>query len=640
MRKTKQILSLILLIGILMTNISPIVLAKSIGECEKVNLVFDHDCVSVLRIKETNMLKQVPYVCYIDPDTGIKYPAFCVEPEKPGIGTGAGNSYDVNVSELSNPILWRMLYKGYVGSTYTDWGLECDDDLYFATKVAVHCFADGSTPVTKYELPHRVGIGDNATLEDIQRRGAKVLQVAQTIYDYAYSSSDNYIKAIVSINKSGDLVEETINGTKYVVQKYSVTANKELSSYKVSILNFPEGTKILNSNNVESVIMNSSIIKIAIPTNKVVENSTGYINITEAQVKSYPIFYGNSGDDATQNYIFTDPTEVVATFTSLNIDPYKSILKIVKTDDEKIPVAGAVFNLKYEDGTNIGNYTTDNNGTISVTKLKQGNVIATEVSVPSKYVLDSSSKYVHLEYNSSSTLNVINNLKRGNLKVIKVDKDNNEIKIPNVEFQLLNSSKKVIGTYITDKNCEIHVDGLKIGNYTLKETKSNSNYYPLGKDIVVTIEADKTTTKIIENEYIKGQIKVIKVDSDYNEIKIADAEFQIIDSNNKVVETIKTSSNGIAITGDLRIGKYKIREIATGEDYILDEGNKEVTIEKDKTTEVVIENLHKKGNVKVFKVDADNNKVVLGNVKFDLFSEEFNKVIGTYTTDVNRRNTY
>ena len=59
-----------------------------------------------------------------------------------GIGTGAGNNYDVSITELSNPILWRMLYKGYVGSTYTSWGLECDDDLYFATKTAVHCWVD------------------------------------------------------------------------------------------------------------------------------------------------------------------------------------------------------------------------------------------------------------------------------------------------------------------------------------------------------------------------------------------------------------------------------------------------------------------------------------------------------------------
>ena len=188
------------MICILTSNISTI-FAKSICESEKVNLVFDHDCVSVLRIKGTNMLKQVAYVCYKDPDTGIKYPAFCVEPDKEGIGTGAGDSYDVTLSALSNPILWRMLYKGYVGSSYASWGLECDDDLYFATKAAVHCFADGTTPVTKYEIPHRVGHGDNVSLEEVQRRGAKVLEVAQAIYDYAYNSSENYIKASVSVSK-------------------------------------------------------------------------------------------------------------------------------------------------------------------------------------------------------------------------------------------------------------------------------------------------------------------------------------------------------------------------------------------------------------------------------------------------------
>ena len=42
----------------------------------------------------------------------------------------------------------------------------------------------------------------------------------------------------------------------------------------------------------------------------------------------------------------------------------------------------------------------------------------------------------------------------------------------------------------------------------------------------------------------------------------------------------------------------------------------------------------KKGNLKIFKVDKDNHKIALGNVKFDLFSEEFQKVIGTYTTNV------
>lgn len=81
MKKTKKIIPLLLLMCLLSSNFANI-FALSISQSDKVNLFFDHDCVSVLEIKETNMLKQVPYVCYQDPDTGIKYPAFCVEPEK------------------------------------------------------------------------------------------------------------------------------------------------------------------------------------------------------------------------------------------------------------------------------------------------------------------------------------------------------------------------------------------------------------------------------------------------------------------------------------------------------------------------------------------------------------------------------
>lgn len=81
MKKTKKILSIILLLIILISNFYQI-FAKSISQCEKVNLIYDHDCISVLKIKGKDMLKQVAYVCYKDPETNKIYPAFCVEPEK------------------------------------------------------------------------------------------------------------------------------------------------------------------------------------------------------------------------------------------------------------------------------------------------------------------------------------------------------------------------------------------------------------------------------------------------------------------------------------------------------------------------------------------------------------------------------
>lgn len=61
----------------------------------------------------------------------------------------------------------------------------------------------------------------------------------------------------------------------------------------------------------------------------------------------------------------------------------------------------------------------------------------------------------------------------------------------------------------------------------------------------------------------------------------------------------------------------------------------EFTIVKDKVSSIVIENKHKEGNVKVYKVDKDNHFITMGGIKFELYSEEFNKLVGTYVTDLN-----
>ena len=79
-------------------------------------------------------------------------------------------------------------------------------------------------------------------------------------------------------------------------------------------------------------------------------------------------------------------------------------------------------------------------------------------------------------------------------------------------------------------------------------------------------------------------------------------------------------------------------EASSTKHYILTTQEVDVSVEFGDTKEIEITNLHKKGNLKVFKVDKDNNRVALGNVEFDLYSEEYQKVIGTYYTDVNRRN--
>ncbi len=621
--KIKKFLTILIITIILLTNIST-GYVKALTENETINLVKDHTCASLLKVKGQDMMKTVVYVYYRDAN-GQKYPAFCVEPEKDGIGMGAGDSYDVTVNQISDNVLWRMLYKGYMGTSYWDWGLECDDDLYYATKTAVHCMAENISPKEKYEIATRVGRYDNLSLEEVKRRSAKVLEVSQNIYDFGYSGTENYMKPVLNINKNGELVEETINGVKYIVQKYNITANKALSSYKVGIENFPAGSKIMDNNQNETSNMTNSNFKIAIPKNSITYNINGKIHITDAEVKTYPIFYANSKNPNTQDYVtYSVPNEKGYKTIDLYIDAYKSKIKIIKTDKETGErLAGIKFNAKYEDGTYIGEYVTNANGEISITKLKQGRIIITEIDSGKHYILDDTEHVIDIEYNEEISMDITNMHKKGNIKIIKVDKDNNDLTLGAVEFDLLNEKGDIVNHIITDVNGEAEIKDINTGNYILRETKTKREY-KLAVDQDIIVEWNKLTEIKIENERKKGQIKIIKIDKDNEEIKLQGVKFEIIDKNNSVVETIVTNEQGEATTSRLPIGEYKVKEVSIGtnENYILNEEIKTIIIEEDKIKNIEFENEYKKGKLIIHKLDLDDKNIPIPNVEFEIIHED------------------
>ena len=635
--KTIKILSFLILMVLIITNISPI-FALSYHDSQIITLEKDHDCISLLKIQGKDMLKAVVYVVYRDPATGRKQPAFCIEHEKEGIGTGAGDSYEVTLNLMRDERLWRALYKGYMGSSYLDWGLECDDDLYYATKTAVHCLSDGSTPKGKYEVPNRVGWGENVSLEEVQRRATKVLDVAQQLYNYAVNGTEEYMEPTITANKEATEREETINQTNYLVQSYKVTANREIETYNVAINNFPEGTKILNSLNEETNTMSNNIFKIAIPVENIRSNTTGYVSITDAKVKTYPVFYARAYDEENQDYItYADSVENASTVTERKIDAYKSGLEIIKKDKETGErLEGVTFNIKYADNNeDIGDFTTDSNGTITINKLRQGKIVITEKNTKEEYILDTTPIKTDLKYNSVVKVDVDNIHKKGNVKVFKVDKDNNKITLGNVKFDLYSVEfDKVIGTYATDENGEINIENLRTGDYKLIEKETNK-WYDLTDDTEIRVEWDTTINTIIENELKKGQIKVIKVDKENNEVKIPGVTFEILDEEGNVLEKITTDENGEAITKKYSIRDYEkliLREIETDERYVLNDKPQTVELEANQIKTITFENEKIKGKVEITKVDKNDSSKKIEGAKFGLYNDE-DELIDTLITN-------
>ncbi len=125
---------------------------------------------------------------------------------------------------------------------------------------------------------------------------------------------------------------------------------------------------------------------------------------------------------------------------------------------------------------------------------------------------------------------------RGNIKVIKVNKEDHNIKLQGVGFYIQhkktgkyvkqNQSGKIsyvetrdkATEFITDSNGEISVKNLIVGDYLAYETKNpNYGYKQLTTAVGMTVIAGKTTEEIVENEqiYVKlsGYVWVDKPDT-------------------------------------------------------------------------------------------------------------------------------
>lgn len=573
-------------------------------------------------------------------DQGIRRIAYCVDPDLNGIGwiEGEQDGYHVDLNKvLSDVRLWRVYRHGYPYVSAKNLGVETEDDAYLATKQAGYWIIRGYKleDIYTYFRPGDTSI-NGQNLEDIQRRGKKVIDAIYHLVDLGYNGTETQeVNGLIKINKSGDFIQDENND--YYSQKYTVSSSTSMSGYTIkSISNFPEGSYISDLNGKgKNTFISGEKFKVMIPKKSINENITGKIEI-EGKCQNYPVYYGEARDKNTQNYAVTvDSYSDIIETVKLDIDAYKSNIKLTKVDKQtKEKISGVKFNFKYENGTNIGDYTTDKNGEIYIKNLKQGTIIAKEIETKNEYILDTKENKINLEYNDNKTITIENEHKKGDLKIVKVDKDDNSITLGGVEFDLIDSKGKIVKHLTTDANGVAEVKGVDTGNYTLKETVAKMEYkIALDKD--VTIKWNEISEIKVENEKRKGQIKIIKVDKDYNEVKLKNVEFQIIDNNNRIVETVKTDENGEVKTSKLPIGEYKVKEVSLGtnEEYILNEEPKTVTVEEDKIKSIQFENEHKKGSLKIYKVDLDNKKIPISDVEFEITDKDGYKYVAKSNKD-------
>lgn len=440
---------------------------------------------------------------YID-DNGITRIAYCVNPDLKGIGYISGEvvGYDVEIKNLlSDNKLWRALVNGYPYNSPESMGVETDDDAYLATKMAIYAIMRGNTEndIRTLYRPGKDKV-EGQSLEEIERRGTKVIETICKLINIGYNGTETIqSNDILKIEKDSEFLEDSLNKN-YYSQKLKIKSKVECKEYYIkNISNFPAGTIITDiDGNQKYSFKGGEEFKLMVPKTSIMENINGTIEINGI-CKTYPIYYSECKNGNYQNYLlccdsFSDNFNAV---NDINIEINKSSLKIVKIDkDTKRPIAGVKFSVKYKDGTNIGIYTTDENGVIYIENLHQGEIIVKELENNKFYNISKDEYIIELNYNESKNIVIENEIKKGNIKIIKVDADNNEIKIEGVKFNIFDENGNLITTVITNDKGEADICNLPINHkYIIKEVESAKDYI-LSED-VITVEFNENEVKNI-----------------------------------------------------------------------------------------------------------------------------------------------
>ena len=152
----------------------------------------------------------------------------------------------------------------------------------------------------------------------------------------------------------------------------------------------------------------------------------------------------------------------------------------------------------------LGTMTELDGGVYQMKELRYGKYLVREKTAPTGFVLDENVYSVSIEENGKTYIveneagvGFVNAAKKGSLKIVKTSSDG---KIEGFSFRVTGTDG-YDQTFKTDKNGEIFIEGLRIGEYTVSEVSDSvSAGYILPADKQATVKVGATTIVEMHNE--------------------------------------------------------------------------------------------------------------------------------------------
>lgn len=306
--------------------------------------------------------------------------------------------------------------------------------------------------------------------------------------------------------------------------------------------------------------------------------------------------------------------------------------------------------------------TLDENGVATAnTDLPFGSYYVKEIATDEHYILSDTQYPFTFKYAGQDTETVEikvndgkpieNKLIYGSVSGKKIDENGEALggaligifKADETEF----TKEHAIMTATSEKDGSFSFAKVPYGKWIVREIEAPEGFVRDDTSYEVNIGENEQVIEVeITDEYIHGNIELIKVDADYPDNKLTGATFEVykdvngdgkLDDGDELIGNLEETATGIYEMKELLYGKYLVRETKAPEGFVLDKGVYSVFIEKDETTYKVENkagvgfiNEAMKGNLKIKKTSSD------GKVEgFTFRVTGVNGYDSTFTTDKN-----
>ena len=420
-----------------------------------------------------------------------------------------------------------------------------------------------------------------------------------------YKTSANGSFTVTGLKEGTYIVEELASDSGHVIDSAPQTvyiSGKQQDVVQLYFGNSPKGSLLVKKidsvtheplSDVEFMVTTADGTVVGDANGKFVTDSAGSFTVsgitpgTVLVVKETRAKAGYLLDDAPQTATIKAGQTVTLEFRN---QPQGSlIINKLSSADKKTPLEGVLFQITYSDGSYVDNgalsskglYRTDKNGQIILSGIT-GTVIVTEVETIKGYRIDDASRSQTIEVRANDTQQLwFYNTPISGILIHKISSVDGKA-IPGVTFLLYDSANTPIAQATSDDRGYAYFEDLPAGRYSLRELE-NEGYVRDTQKKTVYVKSGETTEVEWENTPITGQIQITKRSADYNPTNglpagtlLEGAVFEIADKAGNVVDTIRSNSRGLAISKQLPLSRYFIREVKAPEHYGISE--KELTV--------------------------------------------------------------